>query len=199
MTIKIDMDGVIRDIIPTMLKIYNEECDGQLTANDIIDYNVNTSFPNVITKKNKLATDFFFVDKAEDIFRYSPMCNGAKEAINMLHRAGHKIVICTWQFTHEAKVYTLEFLKANEIYYDDICFTKEKDLIKSDVIVDDIIRGQVSINSSRLTIPRKKYVLTQHTIRITRNVSIMIRCITLYSSFLVSNIFCNFKKRKIVY
>ena len=137
MTIKIDMDGVIRDIIPTMLKIYNEECDGQLTANDIADYNVNTSFPNVITKKNKLATDFFFVDKAEDIFRYSPMCNGAKEAINMLHRAGHRIVICTWQFTHEAKVYTLEFLKANEIYYDDICFTKEKDLIKSDVIVDD--------------------------------------------------------------
>ena len=136
MIIKIDMDGVIRDIIPAMLDIYNTEYEGTLTANDITDYNVNKSFPNILST-NKLATDVFFVDNAEKVFLNSNVCNGAKSALDMLHRAGHKIIICTWQFTYEAKLYTLEFLKNNEIYYDDICFTKEKDLIKSDVIVDD--------------------------------------------------------------
>ena len=139
MIIKIDMDGVIRNIIPTMLKIYNSEFNENLKETDITVYNVNTSFPKFISERGKLASDAFFVDKAKEIFLDSDSFIGAKEAIDMLHRAGHKIIICTWQITYEAKQYTLEFLENNKIYYDDICFTKDKQLIKSDVIIDDNI------------------------------------------------------------
>lgn len=137
MVLKIDMDGVIRDIIPVMLKIYNERFDENLVAEDIKGYNVNTTFAKFIHDDGKLASDVFFVDHCKDIFLDSKAFNGVKESIDMLHRAGHKVVICTWQITYEAKQYTLEFLKNNDIYYDDICFTKDKDMIKSDVIVDD--------------------------------------------------------------
>ena len=137
MIIKIDMDGVIRDIIPTMLKIYNEEFKQNMSVDEITEYNVNSSFIDIISKTGKLATDYFFIDNAEEIFTKSNLCNSAKEAIDMLHRAGHKIIICTWQQTHESKIYTLNYLNDNNIYYDDICFTKEKELIKSDVMIDD--------------------------------------------------------------
>lgn len=139
MIIKIDMDGVIRNIIPTMLKIYNSEFNENLKETDITVYNVNTSFPKFISEKGKLATDVFFVDNDKEIFLNSNAFIGSKEAIDMLHRAGHKIIICTWQITYEAKQYTLEFLENNKIYYDDICFTKDKQLIKSDIIIDDNI------------------------------------------------------------
>ena len=139
MVIKIDMDGVIRDIIPVMLEIYNSEFDENLKECNITDYNVNTSFPKFISEKGKLASDVFFVENSKKVFLESKPFNGVKEAIDMLHRAGHKIIICTWQITYEAKQYTLEFLERNNIYYDDICFTKEKHLIKSDIIIDDNI------------------------------------------------------------
>jgi len=137
MIIKIDMDGVIRDIVPTMVKIYNNEFKQNMSVDEVTEYNVNSCFMDIISKTGKLATDYFFIDNAEEIFTKSKLCNGAKEAIDMLHRAGHKIIICTWQQTHESKIYTLNYLNDNNIYYDDICFTKEKELVKSDVMIDD--------------------------------------------------------------
>ena len=61
MIIKIDIDGVIRNIIPTMLKIYNSEFNENLKETDITVYNVNTSFPKFISERGKLASDAFFV------------------------------------------------------------------------------------------------------------------------------------------
>lgn len=139
MIIKIDMDGVIRNIIPTILKIYNSEFSENLKESDITAYDVNTSFPKFMIEKGKLASEVFFVDNAKEIFLNSSLFIGAKEAIDLLHQEGHKIIICTWQMTYETKQYTLEFLEKNKIYYDDICFTKDKELIKSDFIIDDNI------------------------------------------------------------
>ena len=58
-------------------------------------------------------------------------------AISELKKAGHKIIITTWQFTLMNKVNTLYFLSLNDIPYDDICFTKDTWLIKADWIIDD--------------------------------------------------------------
>jgi 5'(3')-deoxyribonucleotidase len=137
MVLKIDVDGVIRNIISTMIELYNKQFEENLTVSDIKDYNVNVSFPKCLSENSELASDFFFVDNAESVFLNSSPCNGAKDAIDMLHRAGHKVIICTWQNTFESKLFTLEFLEKNKIYYDDICFLKDKSLIKSDLIVDD--------------------------------------------------------------
>ena len=132
MIFKIDVDGVLRDIVPTMCKVYNEKYGTHLEKSDVTVYDVSDFFTEC-----ENAADFFFVKNGKEIFLESPTTYKAKEALDMLHEAGHKIVICTWQFTDENKKYTIDFLSRNNIYYDDICFTKDKDIVKCDVIIDD--------------------------------------------------------------
>jgi len=137
MIIKIDVDGVIRDMMQAMCDVYNEDFDEHFTVEDIFDYDVEKVFPKIREKYNISASDYFFKRKSHSLLFLSGPCKGAKEAIERLKNAGHKIVIATWQFTLENKELTLFFFEHNHIPYDDICFTKDKWMIKSDWIIDD--------------------------------------------------------------
>lgn len=155
---KIDVDGVLRDIIPTMCSIYNDEFGTDITPRDVTDYDVNKIFTKV-----KDASKYFFVDHAKEVFLDCPSCRGAREALRILHSNGNKIIVCTWQFTDENKKYTIDFLRKNHLVYDDICFTHDKHLIHSDVIVDDnpqFILHEQEQSSERVLIsyPYNEYV-----------------------------------------
>ena len=50
MIIKVDVDGVLRDIITTMCQIYNEEFNTNVKLCDVKEYDVSLSFP-LIEKK----------------------------------------------------------------------------------------------------------------------------------------------------
>ena len=67
----------------------------------------------------------------------SPKIKNVSEAINKLHKAGHRIIIVSYQRSHENKIDTLDWLKHNSIYYDDIGFTNKKYLIHGDYLIDD--------------------------------------------------------------
>lgn len=136
--VKIDVDGVIRDIISAMCKIYNEKFDGNLCAEDINDYDVNTNFHSIIEKTGRKPTEYFFIDHADKIFEtVSKPFVGVKEAIDKLRKNGHKVVIVTWQFSLKNIKHTLDFLDVYDIKYDDICFTRDKWMIKGDYLIDD--------------------------------------------------------------
>ena len=137
MIVKIDVDGVIRDMLDALCKLYFK-FDSTIKREDVTDYRVSVSFPLIKEMTGLEAHDYFFNNHAEDVgFLCAPLLNGAKEAIDKLKGHGHKVVIVTKQPSEASKIYTLSFLKYYGIAYDDICFTESKWLIKSDFMIDD--------------------------------------------------------------
>ena len=137
MVIKIDVDGVIRNINEKMCEMYNDLFDDNLTCDDMFDYNVEKVFAKLMEKKGIKAVDYFFDWNAREIFLNSKPYDGVREAIQALRDAGHKVVIVTWQFNLNNKYYTLEFFERNNIPYDDICFTRDKWMVQGDWLIDD--------------------------------------------------------------
>lgn len=135
--IKIDVDGVIRDIFTPMLEIYNSNFNTNLVLEDIFDYDVEKVFTKVKEFYSVSAADWFFDVNGRSLFLYSNPYEGVAKAINKLRENGHKVVIVTWQPSLENKVNTLKFLEKNNIQYDDICFTRDKWMIESDYLIDD--------------------------------------------------------------
>jgi uncharacterized HAD superfamily protein len=137
MIIKIDVDGVIRNINETMCKMYNDLFDENLTVEDMFDYDVEKVFKKFKEEYGMTAVDYFFNWSSKDVFLRSNPYDGVREAIQKLRDAGHKVVIVTWQFSLQNKYYTLLFFEKNKIPYDDICFTKDKWMIQGDWLIDD--------------------------------------------------------------
>lgn len=132
--IKIDCDGVLRNMLPLMCELYNDYYDDNLTIEDITDFDVNKIFT-----KCENPYDFFFKNNAAYIYLNSPVCNKAKVAMDLLHEKGYHIIIVSTQPSFENQYFTLQWLKENEIYYDSICFTKEKGMILGHIVVDDCV------------------------------------------------------------
>lgn len=138
MVIKVDIDGVLRDLVSGICDVYNSTFDQDVKPTDITDYSINKFFPLVKEKFNMLPTDFFFVNKGEEVFKNKALpFDKVKKDMQRLIDEGHEVVICSWQFTHRNRVATLEWLENWKIPFSDICFTKNKWLIGSDVIIDD--------------------------------------------------------------
>ena len=138
MTVKIDVDGVIRDIISAMCGLYNERFGGNMCIEDVDDYDINNGFPSVLEETGTDPVRYFFTDHAEEIFEtVSKPFDGVKESIDRLRGRGIKVVIVTWQFTLKNIKHTLDFLEMHGIKYDDICFTRDKWIINGDYLIDD--------------------------------------------------------------
>lgn len=136
--VKVDVDGVIRDIFSAMLDVYNRDFNDNKTLADIRFYDVDQSFPRIKEETGVSADKYFFMDNGEHVF-YSGAkpCEGAAAALDALHANGFKVVIVTNQLNLANKVNTLKFLEENGIYYDSLCFTKDKHLICGDYLIDD--------------------------------------------------------------
>ena len=135
--IKIDIDGVLRDMLSEMCIIYNKAYNTNITPNDISDYNVDISFPLCKEIDGISANYFFFNEYSYDLCAYSKVINKSKEAIDILHNLGYYIIIVSYQKGYSNKHDTLVWLDNNNIYYDSICFTDRKDLVHGDIIIDD--------------------------------------------------------------
>ena len=137
MVIKIDMDGVIRNIFDEMCTIYNNVFRTHLCVDDIFDYDVDAVFTKIKENIGISAADYFFKLYAYRLFYESNPYDGVKEAVEKLRDEGHKVVIVTWQYTLDNKLNTLRFLDRHNIPYDDICFTRDKWMIQGDWLIDD--------------------------------------------------------------
>lgn len=136
-TFKIDIDGVLRDVLSTLCEIYNKEFGTNLTSKDIKYYKVDKSFPLIKEHLGYSAVQYFFEEHSDEIFLKSNMLYNANLAIKALKDAGHHITIVSYQRSLQNKIDTLNWLQNNNIEYDDICFTDKKYLIKGDYMIDD--------------------------------------------------------------
>lgn len=138
MIVKIDMDGVIRDILTPMCDIYNDLCKENVRPEDINVYNVNEFFVKMWDEFLFKPSDHFFNYMADDVFlNKSKPYEGVRDAILRLKENGFKVIIVTWQESLKNKLLALEFLNRYDIPYDDICFTRDKYLIQGDILIDD--------------------------------------------------------------
>lgn len=137
--IKIDVDGVLRDMLSVMCGIYNAVYNDNIQPCDVKNYNVEISFPKCKEVDGISAKYFFFNEYAYEIYNYAKVLPKAKEAIDILHNLGYYIIIVTCQENYLNKHNTLVWLDNNNIYYDSICFTDDKSIVKGDIMVDDFI------------------------------------------------------------
>ena len=136
--ILLDVDGVIRDIITTSIKtykeLYNPYCN--LEHGVITTYNFKNHMP-LITNINK-----FFLQNKSQIFLNAEPYSEALEFVDFLKMAGHNIHIVTNQF-RGAEDSTLKWLKKYNVPYDSLHFTKNKNTVNGDLLIDDCIDNLV--------------------------------------------------------
>ena len=137
MVIKIDVDGVIRNINKSMVDLYNRDFFDSLKVDDISEYDVEKVFPKIKKTLGITASDYFFKFNSNKIFLLSETYSKVRESIDLLRNNGHKVIIVTWQPVFRNKINTLYFLESNGIQYDDICFTKDKWRVQGDWLIDD--------------------------------------------------------------
>ena len=149
-TVKVDVDGVLRNSFQVMCDLYNEHIlpnvgmmtDNkirQMTVDDITDYDVEVSFPEIKNVAGCSAAKYFFEQHAEEVFGTAPAYDRVTDAIQLLHDMGARIEICSFQPTQAGRDYTMQFLNDNDIWFDAIHFTNEKWRVKSDWIIDDCL------------------------------------------------------------
>ena len=140
MIIKLDIDGVLRDMETPMIRLYNEKFQTCMKLGDLISYDIDESFP--LFRNADIDTDgykFFFEDHLQECYIEAKAYEGAAEAVKLLQERGHVIHIVSFQPSLKAQKATLEWLNINNIEFDNITFTniKDKTCVPCDVIVDD--------------------------------------------------------------
>ena len=129
MIINVDVDGVLRDIHTPYINIYNKIHNTNYVLSDIVNYSLN------ILLKLEKPKEFF-------LKHYIPIFRDAKpydniEYLNKLSK-NNTIQIVTSQYKGLEST-TIDWLNKNNVYYDSIHFTHDKQLIKGDVFLDDYI------------------------------------------------------------
>jgi 5'(3')-deoxyribonucleotidase len=137
--IKIDCDGVLRDLLTQMSNVYNEHYNESINPDDVINFETEKTFTKCLEIDDIHPNEWLFQKNSYKLFLDSSPLPKAKEAMSLLHKKGYYIIIVTNQVSLINKTDTLLWLEDNGIYYDSIFFTDKKNLIKGDIIVDDNI------------------------------------------------------------
>lgn len=146
LTIAVDVDGVLRYNLQTMLDLYNRTFGNDLIPDDIKSFDVSVSFPDIEKYLGEPASTWFFQKHSTEIFRDAPMMDRADSGMELLREIADVVVI-TYQKSFQNKIHTLEWLENNLIGYDGLYFTKDKSKLKCDWLVDDFPDNFVGCNA----------------------------------------------------
>ena len=134
--VKLDIDGVLRNMLTSMVEVYNKEFDENMTELDVSTYDISQAFP----KLGKDAFDFLFVQHAEETLVKAEVYPGVAEAVKRL--CEHcTVVIVSYQPSLDAKIKTMQWLYNHDIEVDAVVFTSDpsKSILKADYIIDDCV------------------------------------------------------------
>lgn len=136
MIIGIDVDCVLRDIIPPTLEWWERMTGIRKYREDIDEWEFHKCLD--VDLLGVLPSAFYQIWFAMPrIWRHAPPVLGAMKVITEL-RNSNEIVIVTYQPTYLQRIWTLEWL--NEHFrdmFESLVFTKRKGLVRADVLIDD--------------------------------------------------------------
>lgn len=146
-TFAIDCDEVLRSLLSNMISLYNKEFNTNLAYDDVKDFVVDNSFPEIQIKTGETASHWFFQRHSTELFLESEILPKVKEAIEILSKYG-EVIIVTYQKSYKNKIETLQWLEKNNIFPNGICFLKDKTLIHSTYFIDDNDWNLVGCNAT---------------------------------------------------
>lgn len=133
LTILVDLDSIVIDLLRPWLAFYNKTHDDTVTIDDIISYNLEKH-----TKKLKNIRDLykFF----EDPINYAncPVLPGASEGLLEMKDAGHDVIISTATAGQTANIkWHLAKKAAPWLHSDNVMVGARKEKLHGDVLIDD--------------------------------------------------------------
>jgi 5'(3')-deoxyribonucleotidase len=143
----IDCDGVIRDFVKILNKVYNREYPDNQFHGKITEYNLSKVYP-IGEDIGKFYSELF----AEEIYTQAEVFPGALKFLNELVKY-KKIYIFTTQPNKKVEEYTEYWLNKNNIPYDSLIFTKDKRLVKGQYLLDDYTKNLERVSEAKSSIP----------------------------------------------
>ncbi len=133
MTILVDMDDVLEQIVAGWIAMLNERYGTDVKYEDVKCWNIAEAFP-MLTEEQ-----VYEVELEEELWDYVKPMPGADEALRRLLADGHEIfvVTATKYQTLKKKMETLLFPYFPYIDWKHVIVCYHKDLIKGDVLIDD--------------------------------------------------------------
>lgn len=136
MIIGIDVDCVLRDIIPPTLEWWERMTGIKKCREDIDEWEFHKCLNVELAKV--LPSEFYRMWFGRSrVWQGALSVLGAIDVVTELHEL-NEIVIVTYQPTYLQKIWTVEWLdKYFQGMYESLVFTKRKSLVRTDVLIDD--------------------------------------------------------------
>lgn len=134
MIIACDIDGVLLDLMPQWVKMYNEDYNDNLTPADILGWSVHKYIKKECGRKI-----YDYIEKPE-VFEQSLPIPHSLNCIENLCYAGHKVVYVTANNPFDVKT---KWLEKHDYPFsiDDLIVCRDKSYIHCDFMVDDYIKN----------------------------------------------------------
>ena len=133
LTILVDMDDVMEDLLPAWLEVLNEKYGKSVFIGDVTEWNFYHLYPDLTREQIRSVLDEY------DLWRRVYPKTGAKEYVKRLMDDGHKVYVVTAAHpdTLSERYNTVirkhfPFIKATQIIT-----TYHKQMIRGDILIDD--------------------------------------------------------------
>ncbi len=134
--ILVDVDGVVADLMPEWLRLYNEEWVDNLLPKDITGWDIAQFV------KEKCGKDVYKYLDTPFLYDYVSPVDGAISSIHWLRQHGYDVRFVT-SGVRESKIHWLgqQGLLLDEHYLSsrDVIVAHDKSVIKADIMIDDNI------------------------------------------------------------
>lgn len=147
MIIMCDIDGVLNDLIPKTLEIYNAENNTNIQISDINQYN----FSNCLSTED--ARGIINLFKRKELWdSLSPLLD-AQWGLKSLISNGHKVYLAT-NTAPENFPWKIEWLEKYFPFIDskDVICINNKGLLKTDILIDDCLDNLIGSVCERIVI-----------------------------------------------
>ena len=133
MTILVDMDDVIERLVEGWVEYVNDKYGTTTHPDDVTDWNMAKAFPTLTYEQ------VYGAEKDDALWDHIRPMPGAAEVLQRLMAEGHEVYIVTASdyITLRAKMEKVLFRYFPFISWKQVIITKNKQIIKGDVLVDD--------------------------------------------------------------
>ena len=179
MIICIDIDGVLNDLIPKVIQLYNSRTGKDIKISNITKYNLHDCLPK------EDANEIIALFSNEELWNSLEPPSDAQWGVKTLVNSGHKVYLATatdpinyyWKIQWIEKYYP--FIDSKHV----ICI-HNKGLLKCDVLIDDCLDNLASNICERIVInhpwnqdKEKRYVYDIYEANDFKDVVNIIKCI----------------------
>jgi 5'(3')-deoxyribonucleotidase len=144
LTILVDLDAIVIDLIRPWLAFYNKDHHDDLTVDDLTTYKIHNH-----AKKLKQRKDLYRFFEDHINYLSCPVLPGASEGLLEMHRAGHDLIISTATSGSTASIkWELVKKAAPWLHVDNVMVGARKERLKGDVFIDDAPKNIVKYRNA---------------------------------------------------